>query len=219
MTVMVIALASHALARGQANPVAETTADPVYLAVKTNLLYDAMLVPNAELELAIGKHWSIQAEWAGTKIMRQSQGNVFQLHEYGMEARYWFDNSWTSPSQQNASAFLPLHGFFAGAYYSRCGFDLEHDYRGCQDPDCWSAGISGGYSYYISPSFRLELSLALGYFASQYNHYHQKAQPNGTEHLVEHYRSNLNWVGPTKANVSLVWIPQINLKNKKGARR
>lgn len=33
------------------------------IAVKTNLLYDLALTPNLELELPIGRHWSINVEY------------------------------------------------------------------------------------------------------------------------------------------------------------
>lgn len=188
-------------------------ANDLCLALKTNLLYDAATVPNAELEVTLGQHWSLMAEWAGAKWIDETEGRATQLHDYGIEARYWFNNTYHATSQPD-----PLHGFFAGAYASLCGYDLERDYRGCQDKECWSAGISGGYSFHLSQSFRLELSLGLGYMHSQYKHYHQETLPNsGKIHLVEHYQSNLNWIGPTKAKASIVWVPQ--LLKKKGDRR
>ena len=35
----------------------------LYLAVKTNMLYDALLVPNIGVELYLGKDWSVGANW------------------------------------------------------------------------------------------------------------------------------------------------------------
>lgn len=36
---------------------------PLYLNVKTNMLYDALLIPNIGLEVDLGKRWSIAANW------------------------------------------------------------------------------------------------------------------------------------------------------------
>ena len=36
---------------------------PFYMAAKTNLLYDAALVPNVGLEFYLGKGWSVCGDW------------------------------------------------------------------------------------------------------------------------------------------------------------
>lgn len=36
---------------------------PLYLNAKTNMLYDALLIPNIGLEVDLGKRWSIAANW------------------------------------------------------------------------------------------------------------------------------------------------------------
>ena len=41
----------------------EVRKKPWYVGVKTNMLYDAMLVPNGGLEIYLGKNWSIDAYW------------------------------------------------------------------------------------------------------------------------------------------------------------
>lgn len=41
----------------------EAQKKPWYAGVKTNMLYDALLVPNGGLEIYLGKNWSIDAYW------------------------------------------------------------------------------------------------------------------------------------------------------------
>lgn len=41
----------------------EVRKKPWYVGVKTNMLYDALLVPNGGLEIYLGKNWSIDAYW------------------------------------------------------------------------------------------------------------------------------------------------------------
>lgn len=188
---------------------------PFVVALKTNLLYDVASLANGEIELGFGPHWSLMAEVMGIEQKSDYKGETTVIGEWGIEGRYWFDNTYSARGKQPL-AHDPLHGFFCGAYYAQGGYDLERDFRGCQDRDCWSAGLSFGYSFHLTQAFRLELSAAVGYMQSQYRHYHQQALPSGTAALVEHYRSNLDWIGPTKAKASLVWIPQLH---QKGVRR
>lgn len=188
---------------------------PFVVAFKTNLLYDAACLANIEVEMGFGPHWSLMAEGTGIEMISEDKGKSTVIGEWGLEGRYWFCNDYSDRGRR-AIAPDPLHGFFCGAYCSFGGYDLERNYRGCQDRHCWSSGLSFGYSFHLTRAFRLELSTAVGYMHSQYRHYHQKELPTGTPCYVEHYRSDLDWIGPTKAKASIVWIPQLH---KKGARR
>ena len=39
------------------------TTSPAYFALKTNMLYDALLVPNIGVEVSLGKRWTVAADW------------------------------------------------------------------------------------------------------------------------------------------------------------
>lgn len=39
------------------------TSKPFYMALKTNMLYDVLAVPNIGLEFYLGKNWSIAGNW------------------------------------------------------------------------------------------------------------------------------------------------------------
>ena len=59
------------------------------MALKTNLLYDAVTALNIEFEVPIGKQWSVAVEnlfpW-----WEFNNKYCFQLWEMGAEGRYWF---------------------------------------------------------------------------------------------------------------------------------
>lgn len=58
--------------------------------IKTNLLYDAVLMPSLEIEYRINKRWSVNLE--GTMAWWHNDGRhkYYQLATISPEARYWF---------------------------------------------------------------------------------------------------------------------------------
>lgn len=135
------------------------------LALKTNLLYDAVTALNFEIEVPIGKRWSIMWEdvfpWWET-------GNkyCFQHWEMGGELRYWF-KPWDVYGTEK------LLGFFAGVYGMSAKYDFQYDRSLNYQGEYWSAGLSGGWSTALGKKkwANLELSLALGYLRGPYRGY------------------------------------------------
>lgn len=60
--VALLAMSSRSLQAQEAYEKNDST-KPLYLNVKTNMLYDALLIPNIGLEVDLGKRWSIAANW------------------------------------------------------------------------------------------------------------------------------------------------------------
>ena len=171
-------------------------------AVKTNLLYDAVTALNVEVEVPLGRHFSVMVEdvfpWWET-------GNkyCFQMWEMGLEGRYWF-KGWDRISTQK------LRGFFAGVYAMSSKYDFQWDRDVNLQGEYWSAGISGGYAMAIGRRKRvnLEFSLAVGPMHTVFRHY----QPTQSyDKLIRDpynagidYKTGQWYFGPTKAKVSLV---------------
>ena len=167
------------------------------LALKTNLLYDAVTALNFEIEVPIGKRWSIMWEdvfpWWET-------GNKYCLQhwEMGPEVRYWF-KPWDVYGTDK------LRGFFAGVYGMSSRYDFQYDRSLNWQGEYWSAGLSGGWSTALGRSKwgNLELSLALGYLSTRYRGY---IPADDYSLLIRNpYRvGSASYWGPTKAKVSLV---------------
>ena len=179
------------------------------VAVKTNLLFDAVTALNVEVEVPIGKRWSVMVEdvfpWWET-------GNkyCFQMWEMGIEGRYWF-KPWESVGTDK------LRGWFAGPYVMSSKYDFQYDKSINYQGEYWSAGVSAGYSLPIGKSKRnrFEFSLGLGYLNTQYRHYN----PADDYSKLLRDRSKdgkLSYFGPTKAKVSLVIPINVPVKAKKG---
>ena len=62
------------------------------LAVKNNLLYDLALAPNIEVEIPIGKRWSLNTEYKCPWWLNSKHDFCYQLLSGGMEGRFWLGN-------------------------------------------------------------------------------------------------------------------------------
>lgn len=174
------------------------------LAVKTNLLFDAASLLNVEVEVPIGKRWSIAGEWIFPWWLWERQQVCLQVLSGNLEGRYWFGNRNDHPK---------LTGWFAGFYIGAGLYDLEWKTKGYQGEFFIAAGLSGGYAHTINKSgtMRMEYSLGIGYMQTEYREY---IPINGGEILSWQRDGRYSWFGPTRAKVSLVWM--INHKSKKG---
>ena len=190
-----------------APPVMEVK-DTLMLAVKSNLLFDAVTALNVEVEVPIGNHWSVMMEdvfpW-----WEKDNKYCFQLLEMGVEGRYWFRN--------NKYHSQKLKGHFTGAYVMSGKYDFQWDTDLCYQGEFWSAGLTYGYSRKISRRFNLELSASLGYLSAGYRHYFPASDYEVLYRDEKHGR--IGYWGLTKLKVSLV-MPIYSYKNKKkGGRR
>lgn len=189
-------------------PVSYVRGKNTIVALKTNLLYDAVTALNFEIEVPISDRFSIMAEdvfpWWET-------GNkyCFQLWEMGVEARYWF-KPWKTVGTEK------LRGLFVGPYVMSGKYDFQNDKSINYQGEFWSAGVTAGYAMPIGKRKRanLEFSLSLGYLESPYRHYiptddYSKLihDPNRDGKFYDYF------LYPTKAKVSLV-VP-LNIPTKK----
>lgn len=169
------------------------------VAVKTNLLYDALTALNLEIEVPIGRRFSLSFEdvfpWWET-------GNkyCFQMWEMGAEARFWF-KPWEVEGRDK------LRGWFLGVYGMSSKFDFQNDKSFNYQGEYWSVGGTIGYSTPIGRSKwgNLEFSVSTGYLEAPYRHYYPTddyvkliKDPAGDGTLYSYF------LYPTKAKVSLV---------------
>ncbi len=167
-----------------------------YPALKTNLLYDAVTALNAELEIPIGKKFSIAFEdvFPWWNWGPNGKKYCFQLWEMGVEPRWWF-------ARTDKKDYLSGH--FVGAYGMSGKYDFQNDTDICYQGEFWSAGLTYGYAVPICKWLNMEFSISAGYLRTDYRHY----QPDEAyEHLYrDHYKiGKTSWLGPTKAKISLV---------------
>ncbi|CDN31711.1 hypothetical protein BN938_1631 [Mucinivorans hirudinis] len=185
-------------------------------ALKTNLLFDLATLFNIELEIPIGKHFSLLGEWTfpwwgglGNRggvspTPFYSEKYTLQVLSAGLELRYWF-----APREGE-----PLTGWFVAPYIGRGIYDLQYNKDGYQGEFFMAAGLSGGYAHTIGKNLHMEYSLGVGYLQTDYRYY---TPLDG--HKVYRHSGQYSWIGPTKAKISLVWIPRFKAKQRMGGER
>lgn len=164
-----------------------------YWALKTNALYDAALVPNVGVEISLGKGWSVGANWMYAWWSNRSKNNFWRIYGGDVEVRKWFG--------QKASE-KPLQGHHVGVYGQLATYDFEFGGRGyLGDKWTYGGGVSYGYSLPLGKRLNMDFTLGLGYLGGEYKEY---LPIEG--HYVWQVTKRLHWWGPTKAEVSLVWL-------------
>ena len=173
------------------------TEGPWRWAVKTNLLFDAALAPNVEIERWLGKNnrFSLMAEvWFPWYVWRHNS-NAYEVLNIGLEARYWLTHSKKHYNR-------PITGWFIGAYAAGGKYDIEWKSKGDQG-EYTSLGLSVGYTWRIGRNLNFEASVAAGWVAGPYRHYEGRFDDT---HLIWQRNGHLSYFGPTKAKFSLVWL-------------
>lgn len=170
------------------------------LAIKTNLLYDAILMPSLEVEYRFNDRWTANAEGDVAWWHNDPRHKYYQVMILSGEGRYWFKH------YNNR----PWHGFYVGAFGGGGKYDLENGNRGYKGTG-YMAGISAGFMFPVSRNISFEAGLGVGYLTTKYEEY---LPFEG--HYVYQQTSRTGYFGPLKLKFALVWrLWDIN-KNKKG---
>lgn len=176
------------------------------LAIKTNLLFDATLMPNVEIEVPIGKRWSINGEYMFPWWLIDNDKYCLQIVSGGLEGRYWLGN------RQSREQREVLTGHFLGLYAGGGKYDLQWKENGYQGEFFIAAGISYGWATRIARNLHLELNVGIGMLRTNYRHYHAI---DDYETLLWQKNGRYTWFGPTKAKLSLVWLLNRNMKKRR----
>lgn len=176
-------------------PVVEKRKSTMF-ALKTNLLYDAVTALNAEVEVPIGKRFSVMVEDVFPWWKAGPNGNKYCLQMWTMsvEPRWWFYRKGMNDR---------LQGHFVAPYVMSGKYDLQWDTSICYRGYGWSAGLTYGYSMPLCKWLNMEFSISVGYLNASYQHY----QPSADYKQLFKDPDNagrMTYVGPTKVKVSLV---------------
>lgn len=158
------------------------------LAVKTNLLYDAILMPSLEVEYRIADRWTVNLEGDMAWWNNDGKHKCYQVATISPEGRWWFGQKQGSPWHATTSACS------AASWY-----DLENGKEGYQG-EAEMVGVSYGYMFPIGRRLSLEAGIGLGYMHSKYEEY---LPIDG--HYVYQQTNRMNYFGPLKLKFALVW--------------
>ena len=186
-----------------------------YMALKTNMLYDVLLVPNIGVEFYLGKGWTIGADAMYAWWDNSKRDRYWRIYGGDLTLRKYFGKR---------AAAKPLTGHHFGMYGQALIYDFERGGKGYMggkpksmliDDMHWGIGIEYGYALPIARRLNLDFTFGIGYLGGMSREY----RPVNGYYVVESSKRR-NWFGPTKAEISLVWlIGYGNYNEKKGGKR
>lgn len=175
------------------------------LALRTNLLYDLVVVPNVGVEWFANEHWSLAANVMYIWTKNDMRHRYWRLFSTDVEGRYWL-------RPQTCDVRTGHHfGLYAGFYR----YDFEFGGEGWMGDANYGVGVSYGYALRLFPKwkerFTLDMSIGLGYLGGTHKEYIPDAGCYVWQRTMRHHLFI-----PTKAEITLVWYPRWSLFNKKG---
>lgn len=186
------------------------------LALKTNLLYDALTLVNYSIEVPITERfsalWYHQFPW-WTWGQADNQYCIRFL-SIGAEGRWWF-KPMPRPQIGKSVQRDKLMGHFVGLYAESGKWDFEWGRSICHQGEHWSVGLSYGYSMPLGRYFNMEFSLSVGYASIPY----RKFEPSEDYEILwrdPEKQGRWHYFGPTKAQISLVVPIRVKVIKKGG---
>lgn len=189
---------------------------PFFMSVKTNMLYDAITIPNVGAEFYVGHDFSVSAQWMYAWWNNESHHRYWRIYGGDIAVRYWF-----GPRTHRK----PLTGHHAGIYFGGFTFDFEWGGKaymgGRPGHGIWNrclinTGIEYGYSLPIARRLNLDFTLGVGYIGGIVEKFHPE-----NNYYIWDATTRITWIGPTKAEVSLVWLighDNVNLRKGGGVK-
>lgn len=174
---------------------------PLYMAVKTDMLQDALLTPNIGLEFYLGKMWSIGADWHYAWWRNDRRHRYWRNYGADLYVRRW----WGRRAEDK-----PLTGHHIGAYGQVFTYDIEWGGRGYMggkpggdifDRANYAFGLEYGYSLPIARHFNIDFTLGVGYWGGK----HLEYVPKDGCYVWEKTKQR-HYFGPTRLEISLVWL-------------
>ena len=168
--------------------------------IKSNLVYDLLLMPSLEVEYRINDRWSAAVEGNMAWWHRNGKHKYYQLATIVPEVRYWF-----RPQG-------PRRGHYVGLFGGGGWYDLENGGRGYKG-EGGMVGVSYGYQFPVGRYFAFEAGVGVGFMTTKYEEY---LPLEG--HYVYQQTSRTNYFGPLKLKFAWVWNIGRWMEKKGGGR-
>lgn len=169
--------------------------------LRTNLLMDLAMIPNVGLELHLGKRWSMGASWAYSWWDKDANNFYWRVYGGELNFRKYFGKKIKD---------VNLSGHHIGVYGHAFTYDFEVSPKGQLSKLNFGVGLDYGYSVPLTRRLNLDFSVGFGYLTGEY-----KLYEFDTDCYVWQETRQRHWIGPTKAEIALVW----NFGKERGGRR
>lgn len=182
-------------------PILYKECKPFYMDIRTNMLYDVLALPNIGVEFYLGKDFSLGANWMYAWWKCDHRHRYWRAYGGELFGRWWFGSK---------AHEKPLTGHHLGVYAQIFTYDFEWGKEGQMggkpggnlwDQAQYGAGVEYGYSLPVARRLNIDFSLGVGYVTGKYHKY----KP-GDKHYVWQSTHHRHYFGPSKAEISLVWL-------------
>lgn len=191
IALMLLCFRGFALEQGECTPCGDCSPK---VALKTNLLYDALAVPSLGAEIGFAGKYSVGLSGVWAWWSKGAKFRYWRIYGGRAEMRRWFGS---------ASRKRALTGHHIGLYGSMHKYDFQLGGTGHQAPRLnYGVGLCYGYSFAVSGRLNIDVSLSAGYACGEVIKYRPQC---GVNACVDHYFRR--YIGPTSLEVSLVWFP------------
>ena len=157
--------------------------------VTTNLLLDAVTIPNLGVEVMLHKRWSVAANWMYTWMKCDHKHRYWRAYGGELACNRRLGRT---PERGNC-----LAGHHLGVYAQMLTYDVDWGGRGyLGDKWIWGGGLTYGYALPVARRLNLDFTVNVGYLGGIYKEY----KPID-EHYVWQRTRRMRWLGPTKVGV------------------
>lgn len=162
----------------------------------------------------MGKGWSAGGSWIYAWWKNDRRHHYWRIYGGELSFRKYFG------SRANQK---PLTGHHLGIYSQGFTYDFETGSWGyiggipggtLWDKMNYTVGVEYGYSLSIGRRLNLDFVIGAGYWGGEFQKYYPE-----NKYYVWKETGRRHWFGPTKAEVSLVWLVGKGYSNEKGGRK
>lgn len=176
------------------------------IAIKNNIVYDALLTPNLSLEFSLGKKWTLDTQVGMNFFFYENKATAseYKIKKWSHwlvqpEFRYW-------PCETFNGWFWGIHAH--GGQMNVGGVNIpfvlqnehkemkSHRYEGY----FYGGGVSIGYHWILSSRFSVEASLGVGYARIKYDKFKCAVCGKKTG------KGEADYLGPTRAAISIIYM-------------
>ena len=164
---------------------------PFYLAIETNLLSDALVIPNIGAEVGIYKGLTIGGNYQNIWLRNSAYTRWYRFEGFEAGINYYINKE-----------KRPFKGHHIGIYGQLVTWDFTIKGRGyLAERWAYGGGISYGYALPIGRRFNLDFEIGVGYLGGNM---HEYIPEDG--HRVWQFVEPFRWIGPTKVGITLQWL-------------
>lgn len=173
-------------------PVRSLPVRPYSFALRTNLLYDAVLLPTLGVEWRVSEKIGLKLDgsyshWGNENGRVQKVWIVNpEVRMYLLEKRRFYVGVSGNISEANVYKYL-----IGNMIANNIGYQGR----------IWNAGVTVGYQLYLSPRLSLDFNIGLGYNDYKYDTFNVV---EGVRMIIDRDVREKYW-GPTQAGINLVW--------------